>query len=836
MSAIEEHIIDDQACFHCGLDVPIKSRFVTVISGKPRRMCCPGCLAVAQAITEGGLDNYYKHRTSEATAPEFSDQVVSEQLLAELKLCDQPSIQRAFVTSLDNGNKQAALVIEGITCAACVWLLEHHISNLDGVTKVSINLTNHRAQLIWDENNIQLSEILLAIHRIGYQGHPYHPDKEEQLLALETRKATRRLGIAGVFCMQVMMLAIALYAGDIQGLEDHLVTFIRWASFVLATPVVIYSARPFFEAALRDLKTRHLTMDVPVSLAIGGAYLASVWATVTASGEVYYDSVTMFTFFLLIGRFLEMKARHRTGRAGNSLMNLLPASAIVLRDNEEHMIPANDLCVGDRVLVKPGHTIPADGNIASGKSSIDESALTGEYLPLSKNSGDPVVGGTINVENPIQIEITQVGASTQLSAIVRLLERAHEEKPAVARVADRLAGYFVAAVLVTALTVAISWWFIAPEHAFWITLSVLVITCPCALSLATPTALTVATGTLRQNGLLITRGHVLESLSRATHIVFDKTGTLTEGNLSLQQIEPCNSSSHDQCMSIASALESYSEHPIAKAFHHYSTLHTVTPADNVTNHVGHGLEGIVNGQRYFIGKPEFASQHCAQSLSYEDAPDDRSQWLLLTNEHETIAWFGLNDPARKQAQNTINQLRQQGLQVQMLTGDSSAAVQHIASELNIDQTISGVTPEQKLQHIQQLQDKGARVIMVGDGINDIPVLAGAQTSIAMGSATDLAKTNADAILISSDLHRLPQALNLARKTQAIIRQNLGWALIYNLIALPLAATGMIAPYMAAIGMSASSLVVVGNALRLSKLSNAYRHKTNNQSSQKDRKK
>lgn len=833
MSAIEEHIIDDQACFHCGLDVPTKSQFVTVINGKPRRMCCPGCQAVAQAISDGGLDNYYKHRTSEASSPEFSDQVISEQLLAELALCDQASIQKAFVTTLDNGDKQAALVIEGITCAACVWLLEHHISNLDGVVKVSVNLTNHRAQLSWDENSIQLSEILLAIHRIGYQGHPYHPDKEEQLLALETRKATRRLGIAGVFCMQVMMLAIALYAGDIQGLEDHLVTFIRWASFVLATPVVIYSARPFFEAALRDLKTRHLTMDVPVSLAIGGAYLASVWATVTASGEVYYDSVTMFTFFLLIGRFLEMKARHRTGRAGNSLMNLLPASAIVLHDNEEHMIPANDLCVGDRVLVKPGHTIPADGNIVSGKSSIDESALTGEYLPLSKNSGDPVVGGTINVENPIQIEITQVGASTQLSAIVRLLERAHEEKPAVARVADRLAGYFVAAVLLTALTVAISWWFIAPQHAFWVTLSVLVVTCPCALSLATPTALTVATGTLRQNGLLITRGHVLESLSRATHIVFDKTGTLTEGNLSLQHVEPCNSSSRDQCMSIASALESHSEHPIAKAFHHYSTLHTVAPADNVTNHVGQGLEGIVNGQRYFIGKPEFASRHCGQNLSYEAAPDDRSQWLLLASEHETIAWFGLNDPARKQAQNTINQLRQQGLQVQMLTGDSSAAVQHIASELNIDQTISGVTPEQKLQHIQQLQDNGARVIMVGDGINDIPVLAGAQTSIAMGSATDLAKTNADAILISSDLHRLPQALNLARKTQSIIRQNLGWALIYNLIALPLAATGMIAPYMAAIGMSASSLVVVGNALRLSKLSNAYHLKTNNQSSQKD---
>ncbi|GGK83128.1 heavy metal translocating P-type ATPase [Amphritea balenae] len=812
----------DQGCFHCGLDVPVHSNFVTEISGKPRRMCCPGCQAVAQAIADGGLDNYYKHRTGEIRSPELRDQAIPEQLLAELALYNQPSIQKAFVTDSDDGTKHAALVIEGITCAACVWLLEHHIANFEGVNKISVNLTNHRASLNWDNDVIQLSDILSEIYRIGYQGHPYHPDKEEQMLATETRKATRRLGIAGVFCMQVMMLAVALYAGDTQGLEDHLVTFIRWASFALATPVVIYSARPFFEAAIRDIKTRHLTMDVPVSIAIGGAYLSSIWATITASGEVYYDSVTMFTFFLLIGRFLEMKARHRTGRAGNSLLNLLPASAIIISNGEEQMIPATDLNAGDRVLVKPGHTVPADGVILVGQSSIDESALTGEYLPVSKSAGDPIVGGTINVENPIQIEITQVGASTQLSAIVRLLERAHEEKPPVARAADKLAGYFVAAVLITALTVGITWWFIAPEHAFWITLSVLVVTCPCALSLATPTALTVATGTLRQNGLLVTRGHVLESLSRATHIIFDKTGTLTEGNLSLQQVVVLEDQDREQALTIACALEAHSEHPIAKAFHKQAQYLPAIKSAEITNHVGQGLEGCIDSKRYYLGKPRFASQHSNRVLDYCDAPDNHSQWLLLSSETGPIAWFGLTDPPRKQSQTTLAQLKAAGLQIEMLTGDSSAAVQQVASELGINKVIAGVTPEQKLQHIQQLQDSGARVIMVGDGINDIPVLAGAQTSIAMGSATDLAKTNADAVLISGELQRLPQALYLGRKTQAIIRQNLSWAIIYNLIALPLAATGMIAPYMAAIGMSASSLVVVGNALRLSKLSRINR--------------
>ncbi|WP_299196853.1 heavy metal translocating P-type ATPase [uncultured Amphritea sp.] len=815
MNAAEGNLHKRQGCYHCGLDIPNHSQFFTVIAGEPRRMCCPGCQAVAQVIADGGLENYYKHRTVEATSPESLS--ASEQLQAEFELYDHSSVQKHFVADLPDGTRQATLVIEGITCAACVWLLEHHISSLDGVIVASVNLTNHRARVQWDDETIKLSEIFFAMHSIGYQGHPYHPDKEEQLLEQETKRAMRRLGIAGVFTMQIMMLAVALYTGAGASLEADYENFIRWASLVLATPVVFYASRPFFQAALRDLRTRHLTMDVPVSIAIGGAYIASIWATVTSSGEVYYDSVSMFTFFLLIGRFLEMKARHRTGKAGNALLNLLPASAILLCDEGEKIVAANELQQGDRILVKPGHTIPADGLIVNGTSSIDESALTGEYLPLTKNIGDAVVGGTINVENPIQLEVTQVGESSQLSSIVRLLERAHDEKPKVARLADKVSGYFVAAVLIVAATVGTVWWQISPDHAFWVTLSVLVVTCPCALSLATPTALTAATGTLRQHGLLITRGHVLESLAKATHIVFDKTGTLTEGNLSLQNTYRLSDLSEVECLDIAASLEAHSEHPIARAFHRASRQDRVIPAEQLTNHVGMGLEGYIAGKRFFIGKPSFASQFCGKPLDFSDAPDSHGQWLLLASETEPLAWFGLNDPARKQAARMVQQLQKMGLEVQMLTGDSSAAVQHIARQLKIDKVISGVSPEQKLQHIQQLQESGAQLIMVGDGINDIPVLAGAQTSIAMGSATDLAKTNADAVLISGELMRLPQGLRLARRTRANIRQNLSWSLLYNLIALPLAAAGMIAPWMAAIGMSASSLVVVGNALRLTKL-------------------
>ncbi|WP_339891658.1 heavy metal translocating P-type ATPase [Neptuniibacter pectenicola] len=798
-------------CYHCGLTIPPGSDFTTIIDNEPRAMCCPGCLAVAETIVNSGLDTYYKHRTETAGSPEVKGKELPEQLLQELALYNEPTIQKEFVVTTDNLS-EASLVIEGITCAACVWLLEHHINGITGVEKAHVNLTNHRARITWDPSITPLSTLLSEIYRIGYQAHPYHPDKEEQLLEQEQKRATRRLGIAGIGMMQTMMIAVALYGGDIQGIENRYVTFMRWASLVIASPVVLYAARPFFTAAWRDLKTKHLTMDVPVSLAIGGAYLASIWATVTNSGEVYFDSVTMFTFFLLIGRFLEMKARHRTGRAGNSLLNLLPASAIRVVGNEEQLVPVKELKNGDCVIVRPGHTIPADGMIIAGNSSVDESALTGEYLPIRKQVDDAVVGGTINVENPITIEITQTGNETQLSAIVRLLERAQEEKPHVAKVADKVASYFVAAVLLTALVVGVSWWLIEPSQAFWITLSVLVVTCPCALSLATPTALTAATGTLRQNGLLITRGHVLESLATATHFVFDKTGTLTEGNLSLQQVVPLTELNESECTKIAAAIEHHSEHPIAKAFHAQSAeLH----ASDIHNEVGQGLEGQINNKRYRIGKPDFAAQICVQPQP--PLPETSGQWLLLCNEDCALAWFRLNDQVRREAKQTINYLQKLGLTCEMLTGDNSSAVEEVATFLGIDNTVSGVSPEQKLSHVKALQENGAHVVMVGDGINDIPVLAGAQTSIAMGGATDLAKTNADGVLISHDLLRLVDGILLARKTKQVIKQNLFWSLFYNLMALPLAAFGFIAPYMAALGMSISSLVVVGNAMRLNRI-------------------
>lgn len=796
-------------CYHCGLPVPQGSQYSVNIEGQQRLMCCPGCQAVAQTIVEGGLDNFYRHRDDQSADSDLIRTNSSSRRKQELELYDNPEVQSSFVHSIGDDQREALLVIEGITCAACVWLLEKHLSGQAGVISASVNLTTHRARIRWQSDETRLSQLLHEIDRLGYQGHPYQPNREEQLLEQERKRAVRRLGVAGVCMAQTMMLAAALYAGELSASMDaHIITLMNWASMVLATPVALYSSWPFYKAAWRDLQTRSLSMDVPVSLAILLAYIASVWSTISGSGDVYFESVTMFAFFLLVGRFMEMAARHRTGRAGNALLDLLPTSATRLDGDIEVLVPATQLRRGDRVLVKTGHTIPADGHVVEGRSSVDESALTGEYLPQSRSVGEPVIGGTLNIEHPLQIEVTDTGSESRLSAIMRMIDRAQAEKPTVARVADRVASQFVAATLLTAAAVAIFWYFYDPSRAFWVTLSVLVVTCPCALSLATPTALTAATGTLRQRGMLISRGHVLESFATATHIIFDKTGTLTEGNLNIEEVRSVSTLSSQHLLSVAAALESRSEHPIARAFR----AHAAGAAADVQVHVGQGLSGRVDGTLYRIGRPEFA----CQSDTAIAPPEAKGLWLLLASEQQPLGWFRLDDQIRAEAKTALQELRSLGLTPLMLTGDASDSAHKVASHLGIDQVFSGMSPEQKLEHLNTLAQEGAEIIMVGDGINDIPALAGARTSVAMASATDLAKTNADAVLIANDLIRLPDSVRIARKARHIIRENLSWALLYNLIALPAAAAGLVPPYWAAIGMSVSSVVVVGNAMRLSR--------------------
>ena len=611
-----------------------------------------------------------------------------------------------------------------------------------------------------------------------------------------------------------MMATMATWPEFNIDLSPELHTILRWVALFLTTPIVFYSCAPFFKGAMRDLRTRHLTMDVSVSLAIGGAYLAGIWTSITGTGELYFDAVGMFALFLLAGRYLERRARERTAAATAQLVNLLPASCLRLSsDGQSERILLSELRLGDRVLVHPGAILPADGRILDGQSSVDESLLTGEYLPQARTRGDAVTAGTLNVEGALTVEVLALGQDTRLSAIVRLLERAQAEKPRLAEIADKAAQWFLLLSLVAAVAIGLLWWQLDPSRAFWIVLAMLVATCPCALSLATPTALTAATGTLHKLGLLLTRGHVLEGLNQIDTVIFDKTGTLTEGRLALRAIRPLASLDSDQCLALAAALENRSEHPIARAFGRAPLA-----AEEVLSSPGLGLEGRVGEQRLRIGQPAFV---CALSgCAVPAMPEEAGQWLLLGDAHGALAWLVLDDRLRSDAPALLAACKARGWRTLLLSGDSSPMVASVAAELGIDEARGGLRPDDKLQVLKQLQEQGHKVLMLGDGVNDVPVLAAADISVAMGSATDLAKTSADAVLLSNRLDALVQAFSLARRTRRVIIENLLWAGLYNGLMLPFAALGWITPVWAAVGMSISTLTVVLNALRLTRLPSA----------------
>jgi Cu2+-exporting ATPase len=794
-------------CYHCGLPILTGSRFQASVLGAMRVMCCPGCTAVAEAIVSGGLETYYQHRSEPSANPDAFPQELAD----ELALYDRVDVQQGFVQVQDT-QSSTCLLIEGISCAACGWLIEKHLRKIDAVSAANLNLSNHRLYLSWNAEQLPLSQLLKALRNIGYAAHPYQPDRASAQLASENRRALRQLGVAGMLWMQVMMASMATWPEFNVDLSREMDLILRWVSLFLTTPIVFYCCGDFFKGALRDLRTRHLTMDVSVSLAIGGAYLAGIWSTVFQHGELYFDAVGMFALFLLAGRYLERRARERTAAATAQLVNLLPASCLRLdAQGQSSRILLSELQVGDLLFVPPGAMLAADGLIIDGQSSIDESLLTGEYLPLPRVVGEHVSAGTLNIEGPLTVQAQALGDATRLSAIVRLLERAQAEKPRLAELADRVAQWFLLIVLSTAAVVGLVWWQLDPQRAFWIVLALLVATCPCALSLATPTALTAATGSLHKLGLLLTRGHVLDGLNQIDTVIFDKTGTLTEGRLTLRSVQPLGALDSAQCLALAAALENRSEHPIARAFGQ-----SPLAAQQVISEPGLGLDGWVNGQHLRIGQPAFVAALSGRTAAPIVA--EQGQWLLLGDEQGPLAWLVLDDRLRSDAKALLDACRARGWQTLLLSGDSSPMVAQVAAELGIADARGGLTPANKLAVLQQLHAQGRRVLMLGDGVNDVPVLAGADISVAMGSATDLAKTSADAVLLSNSLTSLIHAFALAQRTRRIITENLAWACLYNGLILPFAALGWVTPLWAALGMSVSSLLVVLNALRLTRVS------------------
>ncbi|MGF1689831.1 heavy metal translocating P-type ATPase [Photobacterium kagoshimensis] len=790
-------------CYHCGDPVLTGDQFQVEILGETRDMCCPGCEAVAQTIVESGLTSYYEYRT----APAEKADLVPQQLQS-LLLYDHEEVQQEFVRSNEN-SKEVTLSLEGVSCAACAWLIEKQLMREAGIISIRVNTTTHRALLAWDPEQTKLSHLLSCIHQLGYKAAPFEADAQEQHYHETMKQYLYKLGIAGIATMQVMMLAVALYFEVFGDLDTEFRNYLRWVSLIFATPVLLYSALPFYLNAWRNLRAWTLGMDVPVSIALLFAYTASVYATVTETGEVFFESISMFTFFLLLGRFLEMRARRQAAAASANLLKLVPALA-TLEDGTQ--VAAKTLKVDDIVSVLPGESLPADGCVLSGETHIDESMLTGEPMPVPRTKDDLVYAGTINGDGNIKIRVTTDRQNSLISNIVRLQDEAQMSKPKVAVLADVVARYFVAIILIVAAGTWYYWHQQQPEDALWITLAVLVATCPCALSLATPTALTCSTSSLGRLGILLRRGHVLETLCKVNQLVIDKTGTLTEGNVRLVETRLFSDFTQQQALSMAAELERFANHPIANAFKPYRNERTLF--NHVENTIGQGLQGNIEQHSWRIGQLGFVLQGNPNAKQLSQQMNNQYQ-VWLSRDSELVAAFKLEDPIREDSAELIHQFHRAGIRVTMLTGDNSVSAQLVADKLGIDKLVSGVTPEGKLQYLRSLDAKDI-ALMIGDGVNDAPVLAGAHLSVAMGGGTDIAKSSADMVLLGDQLTRILNARKLALRTKKIIRENLAWALGYNLIILPLAVAGFVAPYIAVVGMSASSIIVVSNSLRLLK--------------------
>lgn len=803
------------SCYHCGLPLSANDNFPAFINEKERLMCCPGCQAVATAIAAGGLENFYQYRSKLSLKPDEQE--------SNFAIYDLPEVNAEYIQIVPDSEKQHTntkqyrirLDISGITCAACAWLIEHHLGTRTGINEVLINVSAHRAILSWDAEKIKLSQILKAFSEIGYMAKPVGDDNATKFRQKENRQYLLKLGVAGLGMMQTGMLAIALYAGAFEGMNENMENFLRWVSFLFTTPVIFYSGQSFLRNAwhnLRNISFKHfvLSMDVSIALALLLAYFASAWACFTTQGEVYFDAATMFVFFLLIGRYLEMRIRHKNEALGEGISQEMPLVVRKMVNDEFQDTPVKSLQSGDLIRIPAGTIFPCDGIVIEGSGAVSEAMLTGEPLPVKKEINDQVSAGSINEESPLTIKVTALGQNTRLSAILNLVERAQSEKPLQKALADKLAAYFVLSVLLIAAVCAVVWWQIDSERALWIVISVLVVACPCALSLATPAALTVATGELRKLGFLVTRGHVIETLAKVDQIVFDKTGTLTEGKMDIASIIPLGNDPQEKLLGIAAALETDSKHPIAHAF---NSVNSTVTASNITQHLASGITGEIAKQRYAIGSPEFILAHFNLAEIKIPALLSGQTSLMLANSEQALAFIILQDKLRADANETAQKLSQQAT-LHLLSGDRKETVARLAKTLNIQRYDGALSPQQKLEKIQKLQKAGHSVLMVGDGINDIPVLSGADISVAMGDATDLTRIHADSILLAGKLSALCHTLDIARQTRRIIRQNLTWAVLYNLIAVCLAVMGWVAPWAAAIGMSISSLLVVLNAMRI----------------------
>lgn len=773
----------DAGCFHCG-----EALTGPGLVAKGQRYCCTGCLAAAEFIHQQGLDDYYRLRTERGSRPEQSD----------LSVFDRPEVQARYAEK-QGANSAIELAVEGMHCAACAWLIGESLRRVQGVEDASASVVSSRLRLVWTPEKLLLSEALQRVEALGYGLSLAGTNAQQEQRRKARRTLMLRLGIAALATMQAMMFSEALYLDKAGEMSMATRDFFRWLTFLMSTPVLSYSAWPFWRGALNEWRLRRFGMDTLAAISIGLAYGASLIETIRGGPFVWFDAAVMFVFFLLLARSLEGMLRARGQAQLDRMAAARPALAMRRVDGQIQTVPAEEIAVGDVVLVAAGATVPADGHLRSHSAEFDESLLHGESRPQTRSQGERVLAGSICLNAQIEIEVTAVGAETRLSEIERAMLRAAETRPAMARWLDELVQRFVLIVFGLAVVTAVGWGFADPSLSLPYALAILMVSCPCALALAIPTAILAAQSKLVRSGVLCLDTDALLKLWQLDQIVFDKTGTLTEGHPRVVAVDVLGKQDADMCVMLARALEQQVQHPIAEAF----AGATPYQAKHVTVTAGAGVAGQIDGHAYRLGSADFCEYTGANRAG-----------VFLRDETGVLARFELVDALRPEATAVVASLRADGLALTLLSGDHAAAVQAVANDLGIADARAGMSPEAKLAVLEQQREAGHGVAMLGDGINDAPVLAAADVGFTLAKAAPLAQHASALIALNGSLEGFLVARRMSSALHRVIRQNLGWALGYNVLMLPLAAFGVVGPGLAAIGMSVSSLLVTLNAMRL----------------------
>jgi len=839
-------------CDHCHLPLPEGEQITSVINDRKMHFCCHGCQTVCETIYGAGMGGFYQ-RTIEGDTLQPPPEIDSQ-----LEVYDLDEVQREFVDDLGD-IREIHLLIEGIHCAACVWLIERRLAVEPGVIDANVNLSAKKLRVKWDNREIKLSQIMHDLGQIGYAAVPYDPEAAEGQIKKQNRELLFRLGFAGFAAMNLMWISIALYAGADEGKFKDL---FYWLGLGLATPTLLDSGYPFYRGAITGLINRHLTMDLPIAIGATITYLYSCYVVISGSeiAHVYFDTVVNFLFVILTGRYLEAMSKRLAVQSTQRLLDLQPKISTLIQGDETSIVPVSSLKTDDLVLVKAGEKVPVDGVIIKGESVIDESMLTGEFVPVAKFIDDKVSAGTTNKEGVLTIKVSQTLKNTALGKIIHLVDEAQSTKAPIQCTADRIIPWFVSITLILASLTFIFWLGDNIEIALMAATSVLIITCPCAFGLATPMAIAVATGVGARMGVLVKHGAVLEILSSIRHFVFDKTGTLTQGKMlvstlfytdlneqnNIQKIPAIEESieqltaSQKEFLNSACFLESHSEHMIAKAIVNFGQHYGLTEKvrlEHIKVVSGSGISAdcyveksaernaAQQGQKIAIGKLSWIRQIAAAQkgidaiclqfeLMMQEYHRSGSTVVYAWLENKSICAFVVEDKLRPDAAEIIKQMHQQDFKLTLLSGDKQEVADYMAEQLDIEEVIAEVMPDEKDKVIRQKQQQGDLIAMVGDGINDAPALVRADVGVAMGSGTDVSIDSADVILINGELEKIPLAAELSRATLMTIRQNISISIVYNIIMVPLAMAAMITPLVAAISMPLSSLLVIANAARI----------------------